>query len=943
MALETKTFFDIAQKNDLISESKLEKLRTGIKKETLSDVDFDALVSKKVLTPWQAKRFLSGKENFKVGRYRLLDFIGKDEFGEVYLVKGDSKSYLRLVAKELCADPKRREHYLARVNAFKKLDLSRFPKITDVSKIGERLIVVSDVVNGLSVAKRCNGKSQSEKLVKQVTAKIAQAVVAMESAKLKHGSINEHSVLINGAQKVVIHLPRDLSFDFRNKQNVSGDEISDVRSLTNLACGMLAGDFEKPKADTELFKQLDVVAAESDSKTSLKKLQAIVGAKAVPSPKNEEDDSVLDSVPPIPNLDNVSVNSELPSVNADGLENITTPKEDMFGDLDDMSIESAIQAQPQKIIPAIVESDSSSTKVTAKKKKPKESTASDDNEPQPNTQKTIILAALGGAVAALSIGLVVYFVFFNGATDDGNSGSKVAKVKATSASDKSKSQREEQTPNDSKDTKTPDREKKKLETTSSGIFSKVGAINEDAKTETSNLETSDSDPEKLTPKTSDDKAGTGAEGDAMIGTQPAAGKDVAKKETDPTKPPTTDPISTDPNSTGANDIAKNDPAKKVDEESKMENGEESAIVLVGKSPSKDKDDGKTKNDFDLNAIFAKAPRAVALPESESTRPKKLFDIAIPPSLPMTLTLQGGDKATRGKFEFLMRSSTSENATWLVSMKTNSSVTDPIAKFVLEGQSLGFQWTNEAAKQSNAKFLMNCGVKISARGVDHKLSLREPVVASMLTFERSFSPTAEAKLSDLPQAENIKIQLVHFSDNFPSHIFVGKKNEIAGRNGAITILCKPENIDALKVKFTSRTRGSKMFVNGESHFITPDKREIKLSSISKFELEANREIARITQLQINFAELMNQYNKLDDPNAKREFTIKTKRADIEKRVQVDKPIKAHLERSIALLKKVNEAKIGIRIFYQAGEIEVDLATPDGKPYTPPKPVEAEKKK
>ena len=57
----------------------------------------------------------------------------------------------------------------------------------------------------------------------------------------------------------------------------------------------------------------------------------------------------------------------------------------------------------------------------------------------------------------------------------------------------------------------------------------------------------------------------------------------------------------------------------------------------------------------------------------------------------------------------------------------------------------------------------------------------------------------------------------------------------------------------------------------------------------------------------------------------------------------KPLKAHLERALAILKSVNESQIGVRIFYQAGELEVDLATPDGKPYTPPKPAEEEKKK
>lgn len=950
MALETQTFFDIAQKNDLISESNLEKLRTSIKTDTLSEVDFDALVSKNVLTSWQAKRLLSGKGNFKVGRYRLLDFIGKDEFGEVYLVKGDTKSYLRLVSKELCADDKRREQYLARVNAFQKLGLSRLPKITDVAKIGERFIVVSELANGVSIAKRCKGKPQSEKLVKQLAAKITQLMVALEASNLKHGSINEHSVIIKEDQKVVVHLPYNVSFGFANQTNSSNSETSDVRSLAALACGMLAGDFEKPVADGALFKQFAEIAAdtsESDTRKSLKKLQAMLGAKASSAPGNNDDDSVLESVPAIQNLDNVSVDSAIPSGDVDGLENINAPKTDMFGDLGDMSIESAIQAQPQKILPKTVESDSDHVKdgPSAEPKKPDPS----ETKPQPSSLKPIILAALGGAVGALSIGWIIYFVFFSGK----DNGSKVAEAKTTISRENATDQPTKQ--DSSKELKASDSPKhltKKIPTTSSGLFADVGAINTTANGESSNLNSENSTAEKGAPNSQKDtggkdKSGKDASDDLQPDGKPEAPSensemddDTTKKEVDPTQPP-----ATNSDAKVVEEKVKEDKAvgEKENNDSKSETKDAGPVILIGKSPKKDKGDSKPTDGVNIDALFADAPRAVTLPESDSIDTLKLFDIAIPPSLPLTVTLQGGDKATRAKFEFLMKTSTSENSTWLVSMKSKSSVSDPIAKFRLKGQSFEFHWTDAALSQSNAKFLMNCGLKISTRQTDHKLALREPVESSLLTYERTFSPTAEAKLSDLPDVENIKIQLVNFSDNYPDRSFVDKKTEIVGRTGSITIVCSPENIDIFKTRFTSRNRGSKMLVNGESYYVTPDKREIKISSFGKFESEANRDIASFTKLQINYAELMERYNKIKDANQKRQFTSETNRAEIEKQVNAGKPLKAHLERALAILKSVNESKIGVRIFYQAGELEVDLATPDGKPYTPPKPAEEEKKK
>ena len=950
MALETQTFFDIAQKNDLISESNLEQLRNGIKTDTLSEIDFDALVSKKVLTSWQAKRLLSGKGNFKVGRYRLLDFIGKDEFGEVYLVKGDSKSYLRLVSKELCDDDKRREQYLARVNAFQKLDLSRLPKITDVAKIGERFIVVSELANGISIAKRCKGKAQSEKLVKQLAAKITQMMIALEASNLKHGSINEHSVIIKEDQKVVVHLPDDVSFSFANQTNSSKQKTSDVRSLAALACGMLAGDFEKPVADGALFKQFAEIAAdtnESDTRKSLKKLQAMLGAKASGTPGTNDDDSVLESVPAIQNLDHVSVDSAIPSGHVDGLETMSAPKTDMFGDLGDLSIESAIQAQPQKIKSKIVESDSEHVKDDPSTE-PKEPNSS-ETKPQPNSLKPIVLAALGGAVGALSIGWIVYYVFFSGK----DNGSKVAEAKTTISREKVTDQPAKQdSSKNKKDSSSPKRMKKKLPTTSSGMFADVGALNKNANEEASNLNSDNSTAEKDSPNPQNDTGGkeTGDKDtgdDLQSDDKPEAPSensemddDMTKKEVDPTKPPATNSDAKVVEEKPNEDKAVGD---KENNDTKSETKDAGPVILIGKSPKKDKGDSKPTDGVNIDALFANAPRAVTLPESDSIDTLQLFDIAIPPSLPLTVTLHGGDKATRGKFEFLMKTSTSENSTWLVSMKSKNSVSDPIAKFRLKGQSFEFHWTDAALSQSNAKFLMNCGLKISTRQTDHKLALREPVESSLLNYERTFSPTAEAKLSDLPDVENIKIQLVNFSDNFPDRSFVDKTTEIVGRTGSITIVCNPENIDIFKTRFTSRNRGSKMLVNGESYYVTPDKREIKISSFAKFESEANRNIASFTKLQINYAELMERYNKIKDANQKRQFTSETNRAEIEKQVNAGKPLKAHLERALAILKSVNESQIGVRIFYQAGELEVDLATPDGKPYTPPKPAEEEKKK
>ena len=86
MALESKIFFEIVKKHGLVSEKRFLALQKAVKKDKLSQTDLDTLVSRNYLTRWQVTRLVGGKYNFSVGEYTLLDFVGKDSFGEVYLV-----------------------------------------------------------------------------------------------------------------------------------------------------------------------------------------------------------------------------------------------------------------------------------------------------------------------------------------------------------------------------------------------------------------------------------------------------------------------------------------------------------------------------------------------------------------------------------------------------------------------------------------------------------------------------------------------------------------------------------------------------------------------------------------------------------------------------------------------------------------------------------------
>ena len=58
--------------------------------------------------------------------------------------------------------------------------------------------------------------------------------------------------------------------------------------------------------------------------------------------------------------------------------------------------------------------------------------------------------------------------------------------------------------------------------------------------------------------------------------------------------------------------------------------------------------------------------------------------------------------------------------------------------------------------------------------------------------------------------------------------------------------------------------------------------------------------------------------------------------MEKQIKAAKQLKQHLANTSEVMKTFEGVKIGVRVFYQAGEHQVDLATPDGKKFFRPQP-------
>ena len=268
---------------------------------------------------------------------------------------------------------------------------------------------------------------------------------------------------------------------------------------------------------------------------------------------------------------------------------------------------------------------------------------------------------------------------------------------------------------------------------------------------------------------------------------------------------------------------------------------------------------------------------------------------------------------------------------------------PIGKFHFDGKDFGFSWESAAESLSNSIYLINCALRIQASEYKHVLALRPPSISTPIIFKGNTSPKGDAKLENLPNMESVKIVLVDIPATFPKFDYPKNKNFLEDKSDSLTLAFKKDNIDIIRGVVASKLRGSKMAVTINLAYITPDKQFQPLASLKKFEIAAKQVTDEFDQLDARVKLLNAEYAKLNSKEDKAAFTRVTNKNKLSEQLTVTRRYKDHVQNTLTALKAIDGSELNFRIFYQAGEIEVDLATPDGKKYAPPRPAPANQEK
>jgi serine/threonine protein kinase len=217
MKITLESFLAVLKRSGLIAADRLKPLLNEFQQSGGGSADgrpfADWLVAKSLLTPWQADKLLQGKhKGFFLGKYRLLDLLGKGGMSSVYLAE-HVLMRRRCAIKVLPAKKVKDTSYLGRFHreaqAVASLDHPNIVRAYDVDheQDGEIEIhfLVMEFVDGSSLHELVNREGPLD--VVRAAEYIRQAALGLEHAHkagLIHRDIKPGNLLVDGTGLVKV-------------------------------------------------------------------------------------------------------------------------------------------------------------------------------------------------------------------------------------------------------------------------------------------------------------------------------------------------------------------------------------------------------------------------------------------------------------------------------------------------------------------------------------------------------------------------------------------------------------------------------------------------------------------------------------------------------------------------------------------------------------------
>ena len=192
------------------------------------------LARQNILTRWQAGQLLAGRSTFFLGKYKLLELLGKGGMGAVFLgehVMMNRRVALKIIPRHIGKDPVGLERFLAEARTIAALDHPNIVQAYSVDNEGDLYYLVMEYVEGLDLQRlvEAEGPLDCASAVDYIR-QAAEGLAHAHNRKMVHCDIKPSNLIVN-PNGVVKILDMGLARLAGNEQLGNGASEQDERIL----------------------------------------------------------------------------------------------------------------------------------------------------------------------------------------------------------------------------------------------------------------------------------------------------------------------------------------------------------------------------------------------------------------------------------------------------------------------------------------------------------------------------------------------------------------------------------------------------------------------------------------------------------------------------------------------------------------------------------------
>ncbi len=213
MAIATADdFFTLLEKSKLLSAEQLAEARELVESSGGNADDAVAaarlLTKHSLLTRWQAGQLLAGRSTFFLGKYKLIELLGRGGMGSVFLgehIMMNRRVAIKVLGKQLGREPGSLERFLSEARAIAALDHPNIVHAYNVDQEGDRYYIVMEYVDGVNLEQMVKRDGPLEcALAADFTRQAAEGLAQAHKQKIVHCDIKPSNLVVNNQRVLKI-------------------------------------------------------------------------------------------------------------------------------------------------------------------------------------------------------------------------------------------------------------------------------------------------------------------------------------------------------------------------------------------------------------------------------------------------------------------------------------------------------------------------------------------------------------------------------------------------------------------------------------------------------------------------------------------------------------------------------------------------------------------